>query len=361
MGQRFQSFWWGERLSPYEWLCLKSFIDLGHSFDLFCFNKELAVPRGVVLRDAAEIAPREEAFVYRHGYGGAGWSAVFADVFRYKLLAERGGWWVDTDVVCLSRDIPHYEEFVAREDYAWVTCAVMHFPPAHPVMVLCYEQAKQKGHAVRWGDTGPRLLTRILDETGRMAGVRPAALCCPMHYSEVSDLLLPSRFDRATERLGAALFLHLWNRTLVTSGLRKSYLPPRGSVLRNLIEQHAVEGWTGEYDEAGLIEALDLTAELKERHKTIRLLEAQIGQQSDEIAKQSDEIARQSDEMVRQADQISRQSEEIRRLEEEIKEALATADQLRAELEAMRRSRSWRLTKPLRWLIGRLSLAGGRP
>src|SRR5262249_11351889 len=27
MGQLFQSFWWGEPLSPYEWLGLKSFID----------------------------------------------------------------------------------------------------------------------------------------------------------------------------------------------------------------------------------------------------------------------------------------------------------------------------------------------
>ena len=27
--------------------------------------------------------------------------AAFSNLFRYKLLLERGGWWVDTDVICL--------------------------------------------------------------------------------------------------------------------------------------------------------------------------------------------------------------------------------------------------------------------
>ena len=53
MGQLFQSFWWGEPLSPYEWLSLKSFIDFGHRFDLYSFDPHIAVPAQVRVRDAA--------------------------------------------------------------------------------------------------------------------------------------------------------------------------------------------------------------------------------------------------------------------------------------------------------------------
>jgi len=107
MGQLFQSFWWGEPLSPYEWLSLKSFVDCGHDFDLYSFDPHIAVPAQVRVRDAAELAGRAEFFVYEQGFG-KGSTAGFANLFRYILLAERGGWWVDTDVVCLSDAIPDY-------------------------------------------------------------------------------------------------------------------------------------------------------------------------------------------------------------------------------------------------------------
>lgn len=49
----FQTFWWGARLSPYEMVCLKSFVDDGHSVDLYTFDASLEVPNGVIVRDAS--------------------------------------------------------------------------------------------------------------------------------------------------------------------------------------------------------------------------------------------------------------------------------------------------------------------
>jgi hypothetical protein len=122
----------GEPLSPYEWLSLKSFIDFGHRFDLYSFDPHIAVPAQVRVRDAAELAGRAELFVYERGFG-KGSPAGFANLFRYILLAERGGWWVDTDVVCLSDVIPDYPQFVARQVDGLVNNAVMRFEPHHPV------------------------------------------------------------------------------------------------------------------------------------------------------------------------------------------------------------------------------------
>jgi hypothetical protein len=144
---------------PYEWLSLKSFVDLGHDFDLYSFDPHIAVPAQVRVRDAAELAGGAEFFVYERGFG-KGSPAAFVNLFRYKLLAERGGWWVDTDVACLSDAIPDYPQFVARQVDGLVNNAVLRFERRHPVMLRCLELAEEKGRSVRWGDTGPRLLTK---------------------------------------------------------------------------------------------------------------------------------------------------------------------------------------------------------
>jgi hypothetical protein len=295
MGRRFQSFWWGGPLSPYEWLCLKSFADFGHSTDLYTFDRDLAVPSNVRVCDASDIADRNDVFVYEDGFG-KGSPAAFANVFRYKLLAQKGGWWIDTDVVCLTDQLPDWPEFVALEDSEFVNNAVMLFAPGHPAMIRCLEASQELGRSARWGDAGPRLLTRVLTDLHRMGRVQPASVCYPIHFSDALDLLRPSKLGSVSARLGGSLFLHLWNQVLSHSGIRKSYLPPKGSMLRHLVEQHQVGGWTGEYDEDGLAPVQTAHAEV------LALLAAQ------------------------------------RRLE--------------AELDAVTRSRSWRLTRPLRALRG---------
>lgn len=256
MGQLFQSFWWGGPLSPYEWLCLKSFIDRGHDFDLYSFDPHIAVPAQVRVRDAAEIASGAEFFVYERGFG-KGSPAGFANLFRYKLLAERGGWWVDTDVVCLSAAIPDYPQFVARQDDEVINNAVLRFERRHPVMLRCIELAVEKGRSVRWGDTGPRLLTQVMRELGETQSIFDPSVCYPVDHLHALDVLRPARLARVTARLDGSLLLHLWNQMLTHAGVRKTLLPPRGSLLRDLVERHQIGGWDGEYDEAELAEAVE--------------------------------------------------------------------------------------------------------
>jgi hypothetical protein len=250
----FQSFWAGGPLSPYELLCLNSFIKCGHAFDLYAFDTNLAVPAGVRLRDARELFGPQEFFVYEDGFG-KGSPAGFANIFRYKLLAEKGGWWVDTDVVCQARNVPVFKEFFARQDDDFVNNAVLFFEAGHPVMVRCLEEAAGLGPAVRWGDSGPRLLTRILKEQARHGDAVDSSVCYPVHYSEALEVLVPSRLASIRERAASSLFIHLWNAMLDHHGIDKTMLPPKGSVLRHWAEQNSLEAWAGEYD-AAMIEAL---------------------------------------------------------------------------------------------------------
>ena len=108
----FQSFWHGDALSPYELFCLKSFIDCGYAVDLYTYDVNLVVPAGVRVCDAAELISRKEVFVYQAEGFGKGSPSAFSNHFRYRLLAEKGGWWIDTDVVCLSDRIPAVAEFL---------------------------------------------------------------------------------------------------------------------------------------------------------------------------------------------------------------------------------------------------------
>jgi Alpha 1,4-glycosyltransferase conserved region len=326
MGQLFQSFWSGESLSPYEWLSLKSFIDLGHRFDLYTFDPHLDVPAQVRVRNAAELAGREEMFVYQDGFG-KGSPAAFANIFRYRLLAERGGWWVDTDVVCLSDAIPEYDQFVARQDDEFVNSAVMRFERRHPIMLRCLEVAAEKGRLVRWGDLGPTLLTQVLGELGATEQIFDPSVCYPIHYSVALDVLRPSQLARVEARLSGSHFLHLWNAMLRGAGVRKSYLPPRGSLLRRLVEQHQIDGWTGEYDESGLSESLEVNARLQAAELRLEAEQRRAGE-----------------------------------LESALRDCVAAGDRLRTERDALAverdaliRSTSWRVTAPLRGLRRGLS------
>jgi hypothetical protein len=256
----FQAFWWGESLSPYEVLCLKSFIAHGHKVHLYTFDSRLKVPRGVVICDASELMSRDRFFTHQSGQG-KGSAAGFANLFRYRLLAEKGGWWIDTDVVCLSSQIPRVEQFFAYQENDLVNNAVLFFCPQHPAILRCYARSEKLGSAALWGDTGPRLLTSVLKELASIDHAYPAELCYPVHYSDALDMLRPSQAAAISERIKSSLFLHLWNEQLRRNGIRKECLPPRGSVLRQLTDRHQVSGWTGEYD-AKTLEYLDLKAEL---------------------------------------------------------------------------------------------------
>ena len=98
------SLWIGLPLSLMERLSITSFLQNSHEYHLYRYDEIANVPDGTVLRDAAEILPASEIFYYRRG-GGRGSVAAFADLFRYKLLLEKGGWWVDTDMVVCRRFI----------------------------------------------------------------------------------------------------------------------------------------------------------------------------------------------------------------------------------------------------------------
>src|SRR5262245_20560095 len=147
----FRSFWHGKPLSPYQQLCLKSFVDHGHEFILYSYDR-IDVPAGIEFRDAAELFPRDRVFFYSSG-PGAGSVSAFSNLFRYRLLHDHGGWWTDADIVCLSRDAPEDDIVFGWQDRsrALIGSAILKFPREHRLVAELYKTAQEMGNQVEWG------------------------------------------------------------------------------------------------------------------------------------------------------------------------------------------------------------------
>jgi hypothetical protein len=236
---RFQSFWLGNVLPPCPILCMKSFIDHGHEYDLYSYSSP-SVPEGVRLLDANEILPSSEIFLYRHGTG-RGSAAGFANMFRYRLLMLRGGWWVDTDVVCLSSKVPEDEVFLERESEDLICNAVLKFPKDHAFVKALYEKSREAGKEVTWGQTGPQLITALAKQMGLWDQAEMQKYAYPIHYE---DAFLPvTALGRSAtyEKTRSAPFLHLWNEIFRLNGSLALHNPPDGSFLADLYRKHGVQ------------------------------------------------------------------------------------------------------------------------
>src|SRR5215204_5484879 len=110
----FQGFWHGPPLTGLLQVCLSSFIEQGHSFHLYVYAP-VEAPKGIELKNANEVIPQSELLWYNNPQTDKPDLGPFSDLFRFKLLSTRGGWWSDVDTLCLSSSILMVPRAWARE------------------------------------------------------------------------------------------------------------------------------------------------------------------------------------------------------------------------------------------------------
>jgi glycosyltransferase involved in cell wall biosynthesis len=139
------SLWIGDRLSKLELLTLESFVRHGHEFHLWLYDDLVTpLPKEIVIEDAAKVIPRRLIFKKRSSdlKGGVGAQSYgpFSDLFRYKALYEKGGYWADMDVTCLRPfNIP--EPYLFRAHRIGVMGNIMKCPQGSGVMERAYQRA----------------------------------------------------------------------------------------------------------------------------------------------------------------------------------------------------------------------------
>ena len=207
-----QTLWIGQQLKPLHRECLKSFLHFGHTVDLYTYDEVEGVPKGVLLKNAEAILPRDSVFAYQKGPGKGSFSA-FSNIFRYALLFERGGIWIDTDVFCLkpwefeNHDYLFASETLRTEQLRTTASCVIKVPPRAPVMQYCRDEAlKQARDTIEWGEIGPNLLNRAVHRFGLSSYIRPSWEFCALGWDETELLTDPKSIWRPPQR---ALALHL--------------------------------------------------------------------------------------------------------------------------------------------------------
>lgn len=218
------SLWVEGDLSNVEILAIRSFLANGHEYKLYSYTPPTNAPKGTQLVDAREIMPQDSVFAYQCGPGRGSVSA-FSNVFRYQLLLDRGGIWVDADVVCL-RPFDFPEEYVFGQERLrggsfLVASCVLGLPAGssfarHCLGVCCRANLEK----LQWGEIGPKLVTRTVLDLGLKDFVKPPAAFCPSDWWRVGQEVVGRA--GADVDLEGSYAVHLWNEMWRRQGIDKN-------------------------------------------------------------------------------------------------------------------------------------------
>lgn len=264
MADIIQSLWIGDSLGPLQRLSIASFRHFDHEYHLYCYRPVANIPASVTCRDGNEILSESEIFSYQTG-PGQGSVAAFSNLFRYKLLMDRGGWWVDADVVCLRPfEFPEPvvlagayrldERSLARRICARFTSlisgrqpgsynvatAIIKLPPRHAVARLCYETAARLARpTVKWGQIGPDLLTRVVRQTQTADSVKCPAVFCPHPWWQWRSFLSPNPRACLSFITSKTYSVHLWHELWRRAGMNREFAVPPTSYYGELLRKYS--------------------------------------------------------------------------------------------------------------------------
>ncbi|WP_084202251.1 hypothetical protein [Aeromonas fluvialis] len=235
-------FWHGSSLSLYERCCISSFVHHGFHVRVHTFNKNLNIPNGAVLCDAAIFADIKDVEKLKQG-GKTGCLAAFSDLFRYKLLSSEPGWWFDTDVFCLksASDFDGLAEaskdvLVGYQSENVINGAVLLIKKKNVANEIL-EIAESKGNDFAWGEIGPSLLTKFISDNQNISSVLSPKHFYPIPFEmmEKTDVMFDEKGHSICKKMTSdAYCIHLWNEAINRKNIPKELFPPSNSYLYEL-------------------------------------------------------------------------------------------------------------------------------
>ncbi|GGA81627.1 hypothetical protein GCM10011369_24500 [Neiella marina] len=251
-----QSLWIGNQLSVLEQLTICSYLANGHQFHLYTYGPVKGIPEGTTILDANQILPEQSIF---KANGGS--LAIFADWFRWELLSQQGGTWVDMDLVCI-KPFDFTEDVVfGSQKMAELNVAMLKFPAGHRVCQFMAQACRQPTapwpndktkhkiqrffrkalpRSAQFGSRGsiggPKGFTQAAKHFGVMDQAKPYTYFYPVHATNCDAI-----FDRtfANDRLFSNTYaLHLWNEYLAAKKIDKNHQFPPDSLIEQLKRQY---------------------------------------------------------------------------------------------------------------------------
>lgn len=227
-----QGLWYGSAvLGQMELLSISSFLKHGHLYHLYSYDDIVNLPAGAVLMDARQIHPHFEIIRNRNGKV---LNAAFSDLFRYKLLFEKGNYWADLDVVCVKpfdfsqttvlaaerhRANAKVNYKVTSHSKVGINCNVMRFPARSPEMQFCFEQALSFDRSkLVFAEIGPQLITLCAEKFDLGRFIMAPEVFNPVNYFNHRDLVDPVKTWKLSD---ATHGIHLWSGAWGAGGWRR--------------------------------------------------------------------------------------------------------------------------------------------
>lgn len=250
------SVWVGETLGPLEQLCVLSGLAAGHSFRIYSYDPHnlKGVPNGAEVRDAAEVMPRERMIAYAE----CGSFVLGSNFWRYEMLGQDLGYWVDLDLLLL-KPLDFAEDYVfGREVEGSINTAVIYAPPESELVrdLINFPKAMRRPpwfgprrslnyylkrirqgpltlEDLPWGTYGPQMLSHFVGKHGLERFALDPHVFYPVSWHDARELY------QAAETVEARLTkdtcaIHLYNSQL--RELAKSP-PPAGSFMAKQFER----------------------------------------------------------------------------------------------------------------------------
>ena len=237
----FATFWRGS-LNPIAYACLASFPRVRAKLRVYTYDDDLVLPAGVERADARDICP-DLSLLERYRVGGRPSIAMFADMFRYKMIRDTGCCWVDSDLICLRRPDFSNEAIVygrqaEARGKALINNAVLKLPRDHPLLLELIERAAAVADADQsWGAIGPFLLTDLAEKHGVDHLARGETDFYPIDADNFWRPLMPACYDAVAKATKRATFLHLWSAMFDRAHYDLWASPPMGSFLHGVFRR----------------------------------------------------------------------------------------------------------------------------
>ena len=212
-----------------------------------------------VLMDANQIIPEKDIFTtHNNSY------AIFSDWFRWKLLYEKGNFWVDMDVICLRPFVFNEDLVYGYQDNASVAIGVLKFPPQHelcqllmsvcrhPNKILTYDSARgkikkiirkiiakiimrdERAFRIGWGEAGgPTGFTNALKHFKLLDKAKPPTYFYPVHWDDWLSIF-DGTLAKDDELLRQSYAIHLWNEMGRRHKFDKNASFPKHSLIEHL-------------------------------------------------------------------------------------------------------------------------------
>ena len=188
------SLWIGDKLLPQNIISINSFLQNGFDYNLYVYDDVKNIPLGVNVLDANDILPESRIWVYKKGFNKGGVSGYSCE-FRYQFLYNRGGLFVDTDIVLLKQfDLDKSFIFISELNEAGDTITTNSVIYSQSTTASIWSEAlddisyRNKAR-LRHGEVGPILLNNLVKKYNLEKYVLLPHTFCSVGYFETLKLI----------------------------------------------------------------------------------------------------------------------------------------------------------------------------